>query len=602
MTQELRIADCGFRNTGDGASGAGSGAREAAEARSRRAGERIILGAIWAIYAGLTWRFYFVCDDAYISFRYAKHLAQGLGLRFNPGEQPPVEGYSNFLWVAGAAVCEWLRLPVTFVMPLLSLAAGSVLLVLVNRAARQRLGLSVGAAALGALLLAASVPYAAWSTSGLETMPFALMVFVVFERLVLREGGPAALRGAIAALALALLRIEGIHWAVAIGVLAIAARAIERGGKATTTQRAAWRWAVIYFGVLLGGYAIYFAWRWTYFGVPMPNPYYVKVGVSAESLARGWRYVAVFYLTFISAGAAMLGVAPALARGRSRCGWPIAAMALAVPAYAVLVGGDFMAMGRLIVPGLAFHALLLALLIDGLGGRAAWRRALTAMAGLAVIVVGALPGWDVHVIPKSVRERFHFRHNTTAFRSELAQWQYMNTNGQMWSEIGQALATIERPGESMVSDVIGALGYHTNLFLYDQHGLVTREVALGPAANERRSPGHDKYVPRAYFLKDRPTYWDTILISGPDVMPASRALAAQWSQEPGMSMYAPQFIALDATTREGYRKYLLLRRLPPAGATTEQMWREFAAQTAAPTRTTGEGSNSVNRSGPANEQ
>src|SRR5512143_3483048 len=44
-------------------------------------------------------------DDAYISFRYARNFADGHGLVFNPG-QPPVEGYSNFLWVvllAGAA-------------------------------------------------------------------------------------------------------------------------------------------------------------------------------------------------------------------------------------------------------------------------------------------------------------------------------------------------------------------------------------------------------------------------------------------------------------------------------------------------------------------
>ncbi len=37
-----------------------------------------------------------VTDDAYISFRYASHLASGNGLVFNPGEH--VEGFSNPLW------------------------------------------------------------------------------------------------------------------------------------------------------------------------------------------------------------------------------------------------------------------------------------------------------------------------------------------------------------------------------------------------------------------------------------------------------------------------------------------------------------------------
>src|SRR5208283_5252873 len=36
-------------------------------------------------------------DDAMISMRYARNLAQGAGLRWNPG-LAPVEGYTNFLW------------------------------------------------------------------------------------------------------------------------------------------------------------------------------------------------------------------------------------------------------------------------------------------------------------------------------------------------------------------------------------------------------------------------------------------------------------------------------------------------------------------------
>src|SRR5262245_34549479 len=46
----------------------------------------------------LVHRFWFVTDDAYISFRYARNLAHGFGLRYNVTENPPVEGYSNFLW------------------------------------------------------------------------------------------------------------------------------------------------------------------------------------------------------------------------------------------------------------------------------------------------------------------------------------------------------------------------------------------------------------------------------------------------------------------------------------------------------------------------
>ena len=48
----------------------------------------------------------YVIDDAFIGFRYARHLYEGHGIVFNPGEN--VEGYTSFLWVvmsAGAFLC-----------------------------------------------------------------------------------------------------------------------------------------------------------------------------------------------------------------------------------------------------------------------------------------------------------------------------------------------------------------------------------------------------------------------------------------------------------------------------------------------------------------
>jgi len=51
---------------------------------------------------------FLVCDDAFISFRYARHLAEGQGLVWNPEER--VEGYTNFLWVLVlAAGSPWER-------------------------------------------------------------------------------------------------------------------------------------------------------------------------------------------------------------------------------------------------------------------------------------------------------------------------------------------------------------------------------------------------------------------------------------------------------------------------------------------------------------
>ena len=49
---------------------------------------------IFCCFVNYSW---FICDDAFISFRYVRNFIDGYGLAFNEGEF--VEGYSNFLWV-----------------------------------------------------------------------------------------------------------------------------------------------------------------------------------------------------------------------------------------------------------------------------------------------------------------------------------------------------------------------------------------------------------------------------------------------------------------------------------------------------------------------
>ena len=61
-----------------------------------------VVGALLALcvlaaFAANVERQAFLGDDSFISFRYAKHLAEGQGLVWNPGDR--VEGYTNFLWV-----------------------------------------------------------------------------------------------------------------------------------------------------------------------------------------------------------------------------------------------------------------------------------------------------------------------------------------------------------------------------------------------------------------------------------------------------------------------------------------------------------------------
>src|SRR5688500_13130256 len=68
-------------------------AATAALQQSRTVGYSALLAFIWSLAAAVAAAW--ICDDAYISYRYAHNLLAGLGLVFNAGER--VEGYTNFL-------------------------------------------------------------------------------------------------------------------------------------------------------------------------------------------------------------------------------------------------------------------------------------------------------------------------------------------------------------------------------------------------------------------------------------------------------------------------------------------------------------------------
>ena len=60
--------------------------------------------ALFVLACGVTavgwWWFWFLTDDAFITYRYASNWMRGWGFTWNPPPFQPVEGYSNFLWLA----------------------------------------------------------------------------------------------------------------------------------------------------------------------------------------------------------------------------------------------------------------------------------------------------------------------------------------------------------------------------------------------------------------------------------------------------------------------------------------------------------------------
>jgi hypothetical protein len=108
---------------------------------------------------------------------------------------------------------------------------------------------------------------------------------------------------------------------------------------------------------------------------------------------------------------------------------------------------------------------------------------------------------------------------------------------------------VVQPGETLITPVIGTLGYHTELFLFDLFGLVSAEVAHLDASEAQRSPGHRKSVTRSFFMAREPDYlmhksfFLSELGSVREVQRELRRTAGTWSSKPAGARYAPLLLS-----------------------------------------------------------
>jgi len=297
-------------------------------------------GALWDA-SRQTW----LCDDAFISFRYAHHLVAGEGLVFNPGER--VEGYTNFLWTLLLAAAEALGVAPEASSVLLGLLAFTGLLVLVARtstAIARDHGRELPWVSVALAGLALHLHHRLFATSGLETGLFTLLVTATVVAAVEARGprswGVVGLLGSLATLT----RPEG---ALVYGLSSLAALAGARPRRRHLL--AAWAPGVL----LLLPWA---AWKLVYYGDLLPNTFYAKDAGEAQ-WAEGAAYVGLYlgtYLALVPAlAAAVLG--PLLGRwsepgwaGR-RAGVLVGGLTLAWLVHVLRVGGDFM-FARFLLP------------------------------------------------------------------------------------------------------------------------------------------------------------------------------------------------------------------------------------------------------------
>ena len=474
-----------------------------------------------AFLVAVAWLNRFIQDDAFISFRYASNLVSGHGLTWNPGE-PPVAGYSTFLWTVLVSSLLWLGVDPVIGSWALGLALFAGTLTATAALARDLLGKSIDAMCV-VVVLGTNYTFLAWATGGMETQLQAFLV-VTTTRLVFdvtRVGHPPRLQLAFCSVLLGLLLLTRLDSAVVVGVLGtFALTQIWYPRRARPLREA----IVSSLTLVIPGALIalsWLAWCYAYYGDILPNTYYVKLATS-NSMFRGLHYVYRFLAEYwiLPLGLLLLLVRPsatirAYCRPGDRRVTAIGILLLAWCAYVVRAGGDFMEFRFLV----AVLPLFVVWLWRGFSVVYATGRLRTA-AVVTLVIASAL-----HAVT--------FR-GSLDIESIAGLAVHLAEAGGDWDEIGRSLSDLggEGPDLTIAVGAAGAIPYYSGLRTIDMRGLNDRWVARhGHAVGTR--PGHQRMAPFTYLVDQRVN-----LVIGHPLMSARDA-------------QLPDFLTVDALSRLG---------------------------------------------------
>jgi hypothetical protein len=277
-------------------------------------------------------RYFSLFDDAMVSMRYARNLADGFGLVWNPNS-PAVEGYTNPLWVLYMSVFHAAGLPdATASLPIQLAGAVSIalMMVLAWRLTERLTAGSLAAAAMAALLVGFFLPLNLWSLQGMEVGALALLVTYAAWRacddMERRRFSP----GLWIVLGVAtLLRMDAVvPYACFLLVLAFTDSSNRR------------RHLLLGGSILIGSLLLQTAFRVWYYGSPLPNTYYLKMSGYPVALrvSRGllalcatiWRMNVLIWIAALTL----------YVFRRDRRVLVLSALVVSAASYSVYVGGD----------------------------------------------------------------------------------------------------------------------------------------------------------------------------------------------------------------------------------------------------------------------
>ena len=409
-----------------------------------------LLASTAAIVAGCLWfnHAYFY-DDTDITLRYARHVAQGLGPRWNPAGAP-VEGFTSPLHVFSVAALLALHVNDLLAVRAISFVSHAALLLFLWRWMRPRVGQFAAALATGAV--AVSFPLLIWDLGGLEAVPFAALctagTLISLQYLQSAQRRDLLQGGVLLGLA-AFTRMDGCVAAAAtlLPVLLLAKPPLRK--RLTDVALAA--------AVVIAFLVPWQIFREIYFHAPLPNTYYAKI----YGVPLGWRirngvtYWKI-YLKLAPYPVELLGivaVAQLLRSHVSRLSLALWIWLAVMAAYIVTTGGDHMFAARFMVTLVPVLAVATVIGLHSLG-----------------IFQSPVPAWSalaIFVLTSALQ-----------FRNAILNPRFESASSLAGTIIGDYMRPLIPAGSLVGLNVAGAMPYvDDNLNYIDMLGLNDYEIA-----------------------------------------------------------------------------------------------------------------------------
>ncbi len=465
----------------------GSEAHCPAPAKWQHWGISAVLGCLTlGLFAHHVDRFLFLSDDAFISFRYARHLVDGLGLVWNPGER--VEGYTNFSWVIAMAAGLRLGVGPERLSIVLGIASGIAILTSLVRFDAARLGFGDVRIWAVPLLLSASRSFTGWCSGGLETQFFSLWILLAALTLIRERERDEAFpwRSSLLFACATLTRPDGAVFMAAAGACLLT-DTLRRGD----SLRRIVVWALPFIAIV-GSHAL---WRYSYYGYWFPNTFYAKV--TFFSLERSLHYFSLFWGDYkILWWLPLMGIA--IYHRRDFTVALFSALIAVFWSYLFYVGGDFLEF-RFLVPTLPFLYWLIAQGIMRIGELVESRKPI-GWQGVAVAAVCFAGVWGTTFYGST-------RLKSRMSRGGVEGIELTRDFTVMRSVQGRKLRALTDAGVlpadlRVETGPTGALPYYTDWYVLDKYGLSDVAIAHRRLEKHRKKVGHDRTF-RWQDLRDR---------------------------------------------------------------------------------------------------